>query len=131
MDSPVAIIGVAALVALAFIAFVALRLRKRKLSGSAKRQLLAQWNALGSIQDAARRVLEADSILDKALGASGFQGSLGEKLKQAGPRFSDFNAVWTAHKLRNRIAHEPGSQISEQESSRAIAALRRAFEDLC
>ncbi|PIR53437.1 hypothetical protein COU76_01315 [Candidatus Peregrinibacteria bacterium CG10_big_fil_rev_8_21_14_0_10_49_10] len=131
MSNPFFIVAIAGAIGLFFVGFVFLRLRGRKLSGSVQKKLLAQWKSLEQIQDDLRRVLEADSILDSALGASGYSGSLAEKLKKAGPRFSDLNAVWAAHKLRNRIAHEPGMRVSKQESDRAVTALRRAFQDLC
>ena len=67
--------------------------------------------------------------MDYALKKHGFEGSLGEKLKKAGPRFNDLNAVWSAHKLRNRIAHEL-SEINKEEAKRALKQFKRALNDL-
>tara|TARA_Y100000310_G_scaffold240643_1_gene244510 strand:- start:104 stop:499 length:396 start_codon:yes stop_codon:yes gene_type:complete len=131
MESPLIIFVILVVLAVTLGGLVLCRSVRRKIAGATKKQLLQQWYALDTIDDTARRVLEADSILNKALDVLGYEGSLGEKLKKAGPRFSDLNAVWVAHKLRNRIAHEPGMQISQRESDQAVARLRRAFDDLC
>jgi len=125
------ILGASALIALILVVVVVRRLCGRRLPSAAKKKFLMQWESLGGIDDVARRVLEADSILDKALSALGYEGSLGEKFKKAGPRFSDLNAVWSAHKLRNQIAHEPGMHVPKEDSDRAVSRLRHAFDDLC
>lgn len=74
-------------------------------------------------------VLDADKLLDYCLGKHGFQGNLGEKLKKAGPRFSDVNGVWRAHKLRNRIAHEL-NDIDVYDAKSAIKHFKQAMNDL-
>lgn len=74
-------------------------------------------------------VIDADKLLDFALGKRGFSGNLGEKLKKAGPLFSDLNGVWNAHKLRNRIAHELGD-INKSEAKMALDSFKRGLKDL-
>lgn len=74
-------------------------------------------------------VIDADKLLDFALGKRGFGGNLGEKLKKAGPLFSDLNGVWNAHKLRNRIAHELG-EINKSEAKMALDSFKRGLKDL-
>ena len=63
-------------------------------------------------------------MVDNLLGALGYQGSFADKLKKAGPRFQNLDALWSAHKLRNRIAHEVGIHVQPKEAERAL----RAFE---
>ena len=74
-------------------------------------------------------VMDADKILDYALLRKGFEGNLGEKLKKAGAKFSDLNGVWSAHKLRNRLAHEMG-EIGKEEARIALRNFKRALNDL-
>ncbi len=74
-------------------------------------------------------VLDADKLLDYALARKGFQGTLGEKLKKAKNRFSDINGIWTAHKLRNKIAHEL-SQVSLSEAKSALQKFKKGLQDL-
>ena len=76
-------------------------------------------------------VIEADKLLDKALVEMGIPGkTMGDRLKRAGGRFSDENAVWRAHKLRNAIAHEADLEITMKRSSTALAAYKQALKDL-
>ena len=74
-------------------------------------------------------ILDADKLLDYVLDRLGFEGHLGEKLKKAGPRFSDLNGVWFAHKLRNKVAHELGD-LNMDEARRALKNFKQALNDL-
>ncbi len=76
-------------------------------------------------------VLNADKLLDEALKCRGAKGaSFGERLKNSKELFSDLNGVWTAHKLRNQIAHESGVQVSYSQARTALQQFRRALKDL-
>lgn len=76
-------------------------------------------------------VLNADKLLDHALKERGTRGeTMGERMKSSKDNFSDNNAVWTAHKLRNQIAHEPDASVSYDQARRALAAFKRALKDL-
>jgi hypothetical protein len=52
-------------------------------------------------------IIEADIMLDETLTNAGYVGkSIGEKLKTANPHsFTTVQDAWTAHKVRNDIAH--------------------------
>lgn len=126
----IAFVGMLILVAIIVIALVFWKIRSRKLSGSSKKRVVQAWQNALSLQDAVRRIMEADAVLDLALKELGFQGSLGEKLQKAGARFKDVDAVWRAHKLRNRVAHEAGVNISDREVDIAMKAFERALDDL-
>ncbi len=103
---------------------------KRKLSTSSQAQVRQAWKRVESTKDAHLQILEADKVLDLALKLLGFEGSLGDKLKAAGPRFSDVNSVWYAHKLRNRIAHEVHVQLTQAETEKAMRIFKRALREL-
>ena len=45
-------------------------------------------------------------------------------------RFSNLNAVWRAHKLRNAIAHEAGFEVSYKQAFNALAIYKEALKDL-
>jgi len=79
----------------------------------------------------ASAVSEADKLLDYALKQSGVRGeTMGERLKQGGGRFSDINAIWSAHKLRNTLAHEVEFDLVPSVAKEAIASFRRGLQDL-
>ncbi len=76
-------------------------------------------------------IINADKLLDKALVEAGIPGkTMGERLKKCGDRFSDVNAVWRAHKLRNAIAHEDDLEITYRQASGALAIYKQALKDL-
>ncbi|HEX6258177.1 MAG TPA: hypothetical protein VFZ48_01710 [Candidatus Saccharimonadales bacterium] len=75
-------------------------------------------------------ILNADKLLDQALKARRFNGeTLGERLKSAQKQLSNPNAVWAAHKLRNKIAHEDVN-ISLPTTRQALKAFKIALKDL-
>ena len=76
-------------------------------------------------------IIEADKLLDKALMEMGISGkTMGDRLKRSGDRFTDINAVWRAHKLRNAIAHETDLEIGYKQASNALAIYKQALKDL-
>jgi len=76
-------------------------------------------------------ILNADKLLDAALKARGVRGeTMGERLKSASPQLHNRNAVWTAHKLRNRVAHEPDVKLSPNVTRQALKAFKSALRDL-
>jgi hypothetical protein len=74
---------------------------------------------------------EADKLLDHVLKQLGYSGErMGERLQQAGPRFTDKNAVWRAHKLRNALAHEIGFDLVPSQAKEALKDFEQALKDL-
>lgn len=79
----------------------------------------------------AMTIINGDKLLDKALVEMGVSGkTMGDRLKKAGSRFSNLNAVWRAHKLRNAIAHESDIEISYKQASNALTVYKQALKDL-
>ncbi len=76
-------------------------------------------------------ILNADKLLDQALKQSGYKGeTMGERMKTAKSAWSNANNTWTAHKLRNQIAHEQNVQVSYSTTRRALAAFKQSLKDL-
>ena len=80
----------------------------------------------------AMAIIQGDKLLDKALCEMGVQGrTMGDRLKKVGKeKFSELNAVWHAHKLRNQIAHESDFQPEYRQAQHALATYRQALKDL-
>ncbi len=102
----------------------------RKLSGASLKRVQQAWAHVETLQDPVRKILEADKVLDLALTELGYTGSLGEKLKKAGPRLKNLQLVWNAHKLRNTLAHETQASVTPQQAEAAVRALKGAVESL-
>lgn len=112
------------------VVFTMLLARQRTLKGAAATRVMKAWEHARHQQSDTLKIMEADKVLDLALKLLGFSGSLGEKLKQAGPRFRNLNDVWSAHKLRNILAHEIGKNPTPDETKRAMQAFQAALKDL-
>lgn len=91
-----------------------------------EKQLLA--DDLSSCQLA---VMNADKLLDQALKERGTKGeTMGERMKAAKDSWTSANAIWNAHKLRNRIAHESDVHVTYAEARRALASFKQALKDM-
>ncbi|MDR1197182.1 MAG: hypothetical protein LBL08_02830 [Candidatus Nomurabacteria bacterium] len=76
-------------------------------------------------------VLSADKLLDKAMRELGMIGeNMGDRLKNGKNRFSKIDAVWTAHKMRNRIAHETDVALNFLTLKKIMMIYKRALKDL-
>ena len=76
-------------------------------------------------------VIEGDKLLDKAMMEMGIPGAtMGDRLKRAGDKFEDKNAVWRAHKLRNALAHGADMGISYRQAANALEVYKQALKDL-
>ncbi len=76
-------------------------------------------------------VLEADKLLDQALKDRGISGeTMGARLKQLQKTWSNANSVWSAHKLRNQIAHESEVKINYDSARRALSSFKQALKDV-
>lgn len=76
-------------------------------------------------------VLNADKLLDQALRERGIKGTtMGERLKAAGTTWSNANALWGAHKLRNQIAHESDIHVQYDDARRALGGFKQALKDI-
>ena len=85
----------------------------------------------GNIPSYQLAVLNADKLVDQALREKGIQGqTMADRLKASAHLYSDRNAIWTAHKLRNKIAHESDFLISYRDTRTALSGFKRALKDI-
>lgn len=76
-------------------------------------------------------VLEADKLVDQALRELHIRGeNMGERMKSAQKTWKHANNVWSAHKVRNRLAHETGAKLGHDEAMKALSAFKQALKDL-
>lgn len=76
-------------------------------------------------------IINADKLLDRALVEMGIPGkTMGDRLKKSGSRFTDINAVWRVHKLRNMLAHESDTEVSYRQAANALEVYKQALKDL-
>lgn len=76
-------------------------------------------------------ILNADKLLDQALKERGVKGeTMGERMKLLQTTWSNANAVWGAHKVRNQVAHESDVQLSYDTARRTLASFKQALKDV-
>lgn len=135
MDSlPLIALAVVLLIAVALFAGIGGLNRRR--SGLDHAYYQKQWNMILSYKNNGGAglqlaVFEADKLLDHALKSRGYGGqTMGDRLKDARGSFMNNDAVWQAHKLRNRLAHEQDVQLSGMAVDQALRGFRGALKDL-
>ena len=78
-----------------------------------------------------KTVIDGDKLLDKAMVEMGIPGkNMGDRLKHSKDKFSDINAVWKAHKLRNALAHEDDLEITYRQAQVALMIYKQALKDI-
>jgi len=76
-------------------------------------------------------VLNADKLVDQALRELGYPGeTMGDRIKATRGKLSHRDELWSAHKLRNRIAHESDVRVNYNQARRALAGFKRTLKDL-
>lgn len=76
-------------------------------------------------------ILSADKLLDQALRDRRFKGqTMGERMKSAGKVWKNANHVWSAHKVRNQLAHEVNANVTYDIALRSLSAFKQALKDL-
>lgn len=76
-------------------------------------------------------IIDADTLLDEALRKSKIKGkTMGERLVTAQHSLSNNDAVWFAHKLRNKLVHENMTNLKEDDVKSALIGFRQALKDL-
>ncbi len=124
---PWIILGGLLLVAAALMVFVFFVRGRRRLSASATARIRSLMEKADRASDPVLRIMEYDKVLDQLLLELGFHGTTGEKLKKGGARFSNTQALWKCHKLRNIVAHEHGAAASTSDADFFKRVLAHAF----
>ncbi len=79
-------------------------------------------------------ILDADKLIDYVLKARvGTDGTMVDRLKKAKSLFSnysDYQNLWEAHKMRNRMVHEAEHEIYPVEVKKAISYFEKALREL-
>lgn len=76
-------------------------------------------------------IINSDKLLDHALKERGVRGSnMAQRMKNAKNIFRNNNAIWAAHKLRNKIAHENDVKVQPKTCKQALTAYKMALKDI-
>ncbi|NCU37442.1 hypothetical protein EOL96_00030 [Candidatus Saccharibacteria bacterium] len=76
-------------------------------------------------------IINADKLLDQALRDKRIKGStMGERMKSANKLWRNADHIWSAHKIRNRLAHETDATVNYEITLRAMSAFKQGLKDL-
>jgi len=132
MDITVIIILVVIGLAILLAFFVMIKSSRRGLTDAQQKYIKKHWNQI--VEESGNNpnlsIIEADKLLGYAMKSRRVEGSVGQQLKKAPALFSDVNIVWSAHKLRNQIAHEIGMKISYDKAKANLNIFKKALKDL-
>lgn len=77
-------------------------------------------------------IIEGDKLADEVLKRSGYEGdTMGDRLM--GMTRSDLNSLddlWVAHKIRNKIAHEPRYVMTYKTAREAVRIFEKVLKEL-
>ena len=104
-----------------------LRKRKGKFSPKLQAEITRHLEKIANLSPR-EQILEYDKLLDLCLKHKGLSGTLGEKMQQYTNLFRDTDAIWRAHKLRNRLAHELDFVPNESEFRASAQAFTREIK---
>jgi len=76
-------------------------------------------------------VLRADALLDDVLQHLGYEGTtIAERLKIVDPtKLQSLDRIWSAHRLRNMIAHDPMEQHTKETIIHALRSYEQALSE--
>lgn len=113
------------------------RRRERVIPAEEKAYAHVRWHEVekmmqkGGPTSLQQAVVEADKLVDHCLKHLQVPGdSMGERLRNAKDRFSDYDGIWKAHKVRNQVVHESRKVLLSFEAKQAIERFKRALTDL-
>lgn len=136
------ILTVALLFGLAILFLVFKTGKGQKPSGLNKKIVQDKWREIealmaqggpGNFQSA---ILEADKLLDyvlKAVVGTKSGQNMADRLKLAQKRFSSWETyqdAWSAHKVRNQMAHEVSHELHSSMASVTISKFKKVLRDL-
>lgn len=111
--------------------------KRSLLSSPAAKELAAYWAVVESkaqsVETRDLAIAEADKLLDAAFKQLGLTGeTMSERLKAARALYPDalYERIWQAHKLRNRLAHEVGTVVTDHEIRYSLQTFQWALREL-
>ena len=114
---------------------VVITLINRTTSGLDRKHFQQRWQKIEKIMQTPDvglqlAVIDADKLLDQALKQTRTPGeTMGERLRSARGRIKNYQAVWDAHKLRNRLVHED-VKLKKSQARTAVGAFKSALKQL-
>lgn len=103
-----------------------------------EKEATSSWGHIKTLANSANpsdwnmAVLRADALLDEVLQHLGYEGeTMAERLKIVDPtQLPSLENIWSAHRLRNMIAHDPLEQHTRETIIHTLRSYERALMEL-
>lgn len=96
--------------------------------------IINKWQEIERLMENDRlkeAIFEADKLLDHIFRKLNLRGeTFADRLRSAEKKLSNYQDIWTAHKLRNQLAHEIDREVTTREAKQAIDIFDRAIRRL-
>jgi hypothetical protein len=111
----------------------------RKINGRVDLSIVtAKWSEIQAMQDQGgpanyrQAIVEADKLMDLVLKTKVTGETMGERLKAAKHLFSHdtYDRLWTAHKIRNKVAHEADFEGLSSDATLVVRNFEKALKEL-
>lgn len=135
IDATTAFLIVTLIVLLAVVGLASWFAKRRFLGRFNTQKFTDRWNETQKLCSSKNTwplaIINADKLLDDALKQSHYKGkTMGERLVSAQRSLSDNDAVWFAHKLRNKLVHEEYGNLKKRDVQKVLLGFRQALRDL-
>lgn len=111
--------------------------RARQLSAEDKALVHVQWHTIeqhlakGGPTNFKSAVIEGDKLVDYCLKELRVPGdTMGDRMRAARGKFTNYEGLWAAHKLRNQLVHEVSKDVHSGEAKTQVGRFKTALEDL-
>lgn len=124
------------IIVFAVVVLVAINLGAKTVpKGIDKQYFVQEWQDITAMykdeKTRAMSIVHADKLLDESLKCLAYKGStMGERLISAKAKLKHRDEIWKAHKLRNKIVHEPKFKLKEEQAKEALKGYYHTFKDL-
>jgi len=76
-------------------------------------------------------VMEADKLVDFAFREMGLKGeTFADRLRSAHKLLPNYQDIWSAHKLRNQLAHEIHAEVNPRTAESALQTFKQTLRHL-
>lgn len=98
----------------------------------------SKWNEISAMISSGgpanyrQAIMESDKLVDLVLKSKVKGETMGERLKNARNLFDrdTYDKIWTAHKIRNKVAHEADFEGLSSDANLAVRNFEKALKEL-
>lgn len=132
MNTAILLIIIVLIVGMVLLTAITRARKKKGLNGKDHEFIRQKWEEIVQTAEGESKhaIIEAHKLLDHVLKKKGFEGTVAEKLQKAQGMIKNPEALWSVHKMRNKIAHEIDYGVEKDHAKKALDHFKNALKDL-